>query len=124
MIARFDLQKDHRTLLEAVASVSEAHVDLVGDGPLLPAVRQLAVELGIDDRVRFLGHRSDVAAGAGRSPRLRLDLELGRISSLDLGGDAGRVADDRLRCRRQRRGGRGGRERFYGAAWRRRDRDG
>ena len=32
----------------------------VGDGPLLPAMKQLAVELKCDQRVRFLGRRADV----------------------------------------------------------------
>jgi glycosyltransferase involved in cell wall biosynthesis len=34
---------------------------LVGDGPAEYAVRRLAYDLGIEDRVRFLGSRDDVA---------------------------------------------------------------
>ncbi len=62
MTARFDRQKDHATLLRAAAPVAGLHLDLVGDGPGLPAIRDLADDLGLGDRVRFLGHRDDVAA--------------------------------------------------------------
>ncbi len=62
MTARFDRQKDHATLLRAAAPVAGLHLDLVGDGPDLPAARDLANDLGLSERVRFLGHRDDVAA--------------------------------------------------------------
>jgi glycosyltransferase involved in cell wall biosynthesis len=61
MVARFVPQKDHRTLLRAAAAVAGLHLDLVGDGPELAAMQDLAGSLGIADRVRFLGHRDDVA---------------------------------------------------------------
>ena len=107
MVARFTPQKDHRTLLEAVARLSTEWAEretgvrivdgggaeqdggapqretgeageagrhggggaaggplelvLVGDGPTEYAMRRLAYDLGIDERVRFLGSRSDVA---------------------------------------------------------------
>jgi len=62
MTARFDRQKDHRTLLRAAARVDGVLLDLVGDGPDLRPMQELARELGLADRVRFLGHRDDVAA--------------------------------------------------------------
>lgn len=88
MVARFSSQKDHPTLLEAVARLAResaaaetgvraagggpsgaggdttgAPVELllVGDGPTEYAVRRRAYDLGIEDRVRFLGSRDDVA---------------------------------------------------------------
>jgi glycosyltransferase involved in cell wall biosynthesis len=79
MVARFSSQKDHPTLLEAVAQLAResAAVEtgvqviaeagppfellLVGDGPTEYAVRRRAYDLGIEDRVRFLGSRDDVA---------------------------------------------------------------
>lgn len=61
MVARFEAQKDHETLLRGFARVQDLawHLDLVGDGPLLPAMEGLAAELGIADRVTFLGYRED-----------------------------------------------------------------
>jgi len=35
---------------------------LVGDGPLLPGLQQLAGQLGLSDRVAFLGDRRDIPA--------------------------------------------------------------
>jgi glycosyltransferase involved in cell wall biosynthesis len=61
MVARFEPQKDHRTLLEAFAPLENAHLDLVGSGPGEESVRALVAERGLADRVRFLGHRADVA---------------------------------------------------------------
>jgi glycosyltransferase involved in cell wall biosynthesis len=61
MTARFDRQKDHVTLLRAFATVPEAHLDLVGTGPGLDDSVALTSQLGITDRVHFLGQRTDVA---------------------------------------------------------------
>jgi glycosyltransferase involved in cell wall biosynthesis len=61
-VGRFDPQKDHATILRALASVRNAHLLLVGDGPLRPQLQQMAQSLGLSERVTFLGRRSDVAA--------------------------------------------------------------
>jgi|SRR4051794_7906039 glycosyltransferase involved in cell wall biosynthesis len=62
MVARFEAQKDHTTLLQALGGLRELpwHLDLVGDGPLRPAMESLARSLEIGDRVQFLGQRRDV----------------------------------------------------------------
>jgi glycosyltransferase involved in cell wall biosynthesis len=62
MVARFGEQKDHRTLLRALAGLTDHawELDLIGDGPLLGATQALAGELGLASRVRFLGQRADV----------------------------------------------------------------
>ncbi len=61
-VARFELPKDHATLLRAFAKIKtrNAQLLLVGDGPLRPQVHHLACELGIEARVTFLGLRNDV----------------------------------------------------------------
>ncbi len=63
-VARFHPVKDHATLLRAFAQVApgcpDADLLLVGDGPLRGELERQAQGLGIADRVRFLGVRSDV----------------------------------------------------------------
>jgi glycosyltransferase involved in cell wall biosynthesis len=61
-VARFEPQKDHRTVLRALAAVPRAQLLFVGDGPLRGELQHLARLLGIADRVTFLGRRSDVAS--------------------------------------------------------------
>ncbi len=62
MVARFGAQKDHPTLLHALAGIPDLpwELDLIGDGPLMDQVKSLAGTLGISDRVHFLGQRTDV----------------------------------------------------------------
>lgn len=86
MVARFEEQKDHATLLHALARVrreaasqpapqgapacaqegdptwsSEWQLDLVGDGPGRNAVEALTARLGLASQVRFTGATLDVA---------------------------------------------------------------
>ncbi|MGI8818668.1 MAG: glycosyltransferase family 4 protein [Gemmatimonadales bacterium] len=63
MTARFEPQKDHRTLFLALAGLKDRpwNLDLIGDGELLPAAEFLARDLGIGERIRFWGQRMDVA---------------------------------------------------------------
>lgn len=58
--ARLHTQKGHRYLLEAATLVPDACFVLAGDGPERSALEQQARELGIHERVRFLGQRQDV----------------------------------------------------------------
>jgi glycosyltransferase involved in cell wall biosynthesis len=62
MIARFEPQKDHGTLIQALGGLTAQpwELDLISDGPGMPAMRALAASLGIADRIRFLGQRMDV----------------------------------------------------------------
>lgn len=62
MVARLGPQKDHPTLLRALAGLLDHswELDLVGDGPLMAEMQALAASLGIGGRVRFLGQRLDV----------------------------------------------------------------
>jgi glycosyltransferase involved in cell wall biosynthesis len=69
MVARFESQKDHATLLRALAGLRHDRweLDLVGGGPLMAEMQSLASSLGIADRVHFLGQRMDVAQILARS---------------------------------------------------------
>ncbi len=62
MVARFNEQKDQPTLLKALALIPQLplHIDFVGSGPSLESCKQLAKELGVWERVSFLGDRLDV----------------------------------------------------------------
>jgi len=59
-VGRFAPPKDPLTLLEAVKKLPEGVLLLVGDGELRPLVERSIRELGLVDRVRLLGQRSDV----------------------------------------------------------------
>ncbi len=66
MTARLDHIKDHPTLLRAFALVLKewpaARLELAGDGDRRAQLERLAGELGIAERVKFLGMVSDVYA--------------------------------------------------------------
>jgi glycosyltransferase involved in cell wall biosynthesis len=63
-IGRFAVQKNHALLVEAFAQVrsnAPLYLLLVGGGELENAVREQVAGLGLQERVRFLGIRADVA---------------------------------------------------------------
>lgn len=61
MVARFVEAKNHAQVIRAMSLLPlEYHVTFVGDGPTLPACRQLAADLGVADRITFVGTRSDI----------------------------------------------------------------
>ena len=60
-VASFQPRKDHGTLLRAMTHIPDADLVLVGDGELRPQFEGEAESLGIAQRVRFLGRRTDVA---------------------------------------------------------------
>lgn len=66
MMAAFERRKRHRPFLEAFAKIKDAVPDLklllAGQGPEENAIRGLVVDLGLQDRVVFCGHRSDPEA--------------------------------------------------------------
>ena len=55
--------KNVDTLLRVIAKVKESKINLtvgiVGDGPLMDSMKTLAAQLGITDKVEFLGFRKD-----------------------------------------------------------------
>ena len=59
-LGRLAAQKRPDVALQALARVPGAELDLAGDGPERESLQRLAGELGVVDRVRFLGYRDDV----------------------------------------------------------------
>ncbi len=62
MVARLEKQKDHVTLLRTLAGLVDRPwtLEVVGDGPLRPALEALVKRLELGDRVRLLGARDDI----------------------------------------------------------------
>jgi len=62
-IGRLCYEKNYETLLRAIALIVNKHSSIqlimVGDGPYRGSLTQLAVDLGIESRVHFLGTRYD-----------------------------------------------------------------
>jgi glycosyltransferase involved in cell wall biosynthesis len=48
-----------RAFARSLASVPDAHLLVVGDGPLMGELRDLAASLGIEDRVHFVGYQAE-----------------------------------------------------------------
>jgi glycosyltransferase involved in cell wall biosynthesis len=63
-VGGFRPEKDHQTLIRAFAGVASSHPDwrlrLIGGGPLGEQLKELAMELGVSDRVQFPGTTKDV----------------------------------------------------------------
>lgn len=63
MVGRFEYPKDQMTVIRALRDLpSYVHLLLVGSGSSLPECQNLAKECGVDNRVFFLGHCSNVAS--------------------------------------------------------------
>ena len=64
-VGRLDPLKDQASLIQAFRIVAGAHADahlvIVGEGPIRHDLERLAASLGIQDRVLLLGSRGDVA---------------------------------------------------------------
>ena len=59
-VARLDLQKGHTYLFKAIRQFPDAIFVMAGDGPARTVLETQAHDLGIDNRVIFLGHRKDI----------------------------------------------------------------
>ena len=104
MVARFSPFKDHETMIRAFANLNvPAHLKLIGDGPTRASTEQLAMELGLRDRVEFMGdradveqllHRADVFALATKNENLPISiLEAMRASLPVIASDVGGIPE-------------------------------
>jgi glycosyltransferase involved in cell wall biosynthesis len=77
MLAEFNPGKRHRDLIAALARADRPGlvIALAGVGPLEDEVRAQSARLGVEDRVRFLGFRSDVPVLLRASAALALPSE-------------------------------------------------
>ena len=62
-VARFETQKDHKTLVKALSLIKNFSWELflVGDGPLKKKTQKLVSHYKMEDRIFFLGTRNDIA---------------------------------------------------------------
>jgi len=61
-LSRLHPKKGLDTLLQALQNLPDCYLWLAGDGPLRQELMDLAIHLGVSERVRFLGWRTDRAA--------------------------------------------------------------
>ena len=59
-VGRMEFQKDHATTIRALGLLPDVHLAIVGAGPMRADLQKLVENLGLVDRVHFLGRRSDV----------------------------------------------------------------
>lgn len=60
MVGSFTIQKNHKIIIEIMKLLPiNFKLVLVGEGPLLPTIVKLVTENFLDDRIKFLGFRSD-----------------------------------------------------------------
>jgi len=83
MVANFNFDiKGHRYLIEAAKALSDRSTGatflLVGDGPLRNRYEQMVQELGLKEKVRFLGKRNDI-------PSILSSLDISVLSSTSEG---------------------------------------
>ena len=71
LVARLSPEKDVETLLRAASLVVRDdpgfRLEIAGDGPCMPSLRQMTTTLGLDQYVRFLGQVHDVPSVLGRA---------------------------------------------------------
>lgn len=61
-MGRLHRNKGFDIAIRALARLSDAHLSIAGEGPERAALEALAREVGVADRVTFLGWRSDIGA--------------------------------------------------------------
>lgn len=68
MVARFVPQKDQKTIIRAMTLLeNDVHLILVGDDEKLEDCKSFAKELGVSERVHFVGMQSDVPSWIGKA---------------------------------------------------------
>lgn len=60
MVSRFASSKDQETVIRSMQYIKDATLRFVGDGPNRVHCEEIAKDLGLSERIKFLGTRSDV----------------------------------------------------------------
>lgn len=61
-VGRFTTQKNHKMLIEALSKLPQNYILLLaGEGPLQDEIKDQVIEMNLENRVVFLGFRSDIA---------------------------------------------------------------
>ena len=60
-VARFDSQKNHLELLDAVKNIKGIHLHFVGDGPLMNIVKKRVTDFNLTDYTTFWGRLENVS---------------------------------------------------------------
>jgi glycosyltransferase involved in cell wall biosynthesis len=60
-VAEFTPRKRHQDTIAAIAKLNrDVHLAIAGSGPRLAKMKQLAIDLGVAERIHFLGQRNDI----------------------------------------------------------------
>lgn len=89
-VGEMNANKNHQLIIRAIQNIPEAKYVLVGIGPLKDELVKLSSELGVSDRVKFLGYRTDINELLHMSdcfafPSLREGLGLAALEALSSG---------------------------------------
>ena len=89
-VGELNANKNHQLVINAIKDLPDVKYIIVGIGPLTEELKALALRLGVSDRVRFLGYRTDVrellwASDCFVFPSLREGLGLAAIEALSAG---------------------------------------
>lgn len=91
-VGEVNRNKNHEIVIRALAHIArpEIHYVIVGKGPLVPKLQELAVALGVGANVHFAGHRDDVpellkAADVDVFPSIREGFGLAAVEGMAAG---------------------------------------
>lgn len=91
-VGEVNRNKNHEIVIRALARIArpEIHYVIVGKGPLVPKLQELAVALGVGANVHFAGHRDDVpellkAADVDVFPSIREGFGLAAVEGMAVG---------------------------------------
>ena len=91
-VGELNENKNHRVMISALSQMNNkhAHYCVAGNGPLLQELTAYASELGVSERVHFLGYRRDVPALLSQAnvfvlPSRREGLGMAAIEAMSFG---------------------------------------